>query len=166
MKNGHCDIIFWSFPGGTSVKEPTCQCREHETHVQSLSQKDPLEDGMATHLSIFAWRIPWTEKPGGQESYRQLSTHNLLGKSTISLGFIIWPNVICLGNSNSKDQNRTLTFLYGLPRNLLTEEVEGNPPHFYILAENRKGLMPLVMERKTGIFQSPKEKAIYSLKIK
>jgi hypothetical protein len=77
---------------------------------------------------------------------------------------------MCLGNSNSKDQNRTLTFLYGLPRNLLTKEVQCNPhrprPHFYILAENRRGLMPLVMERKTGIFQSPKEKARYSLKIK
>jgi len=36
-----------------------------ETWVQSLGQEDPLEEGMATHSSIFAWRIPWTEKPGG-----------------------------------------------------------------------------------------------------
>ena len=36
-----------------------------ETWVQSLSQEDPLEKGMATHSSILAWRIPWTEKPGG-----------------------------------------------------------------------------------------------------
>ena len=34
-----------------------------ETHVQSLSQEDPLEKGMATHFSILAWRIPWTEEP-------------------------------------------------------------------------------------------------------
>ena len=33
--------------------------------VQSLVQEDPLEDGMATHSSILAWRIPWTEEPGG-----------------------------------------------------------------------------------------------------
>ena len=33
--------------------------------VQSLSQEDPLEEGMAAHSSILAWRIPWTEKPGG-----------------------------------------------------------------------------------------------------
>ena len=33
--------------------------------VQSLDWEDPLEEGMATHSSIFAWRIPWTEKPGG-----------------------------------------------------------------------------------------------------
>ena len=35
-----------------------------ETQVQSLGQKDPMEKGMATHSSILAWRIPWTEKPG------------------------------------------------------------------------------------------------------
>ena len=35
-----------------------------EIHVQSLG-KDPLEKGMATHSSIVAWRIPWTEEPGG-----------------------------------------------------------------------------------------------------
>ena len=34
-----------------------------ETWVQSLGQEDPLEKGMATHSSILAWRIPWTEKP-------------------------------------------------------------------------------------------------------
>ena len=33
--------------------------------VQSLGQEDPLEEGMATHFSILAWRIPWTEEPGG-----------------------------------------------------------------------------------------------------
>ena len=37
----------------------------HETRVQSLGQKDPLEKGMATHSSILAWRNPWTEEPGG-----------------------------------------------------------------------------------------------------
>ena len=36
-----------------------------ETQVQSLGQKDPLEGEMATHSSILAWIIPWTEKPGG-----------------------------------------------------------------------------------------------------
>ena len=33
--------------------------------VQSLSWEDPLEEGAATHSSIFAWRMPWTEAPGG-----------------------------------------------------------------------------------------------------
>ena len=39
-----------------------------ETGVQSLGQEDTLEKGMATHSSILAWRIPWTEKPGGLQS--------------------------------------------------------------------------------------------------
>ena len=39
-----------------------------ETQVWSLSWGDPLEKGMATHSSIVAWRIPWTEEPGGQQS--------------------------------------------------------------------------------------------------
>ena len=36
-----------------------------ETWVRSLGWDDPLEEGMATHSSILAWRIPWTEQPGG-----------------------------------------------------------------------------------------------------
>ena len=39
-----------------------------ETWVRSLSREDPLEKEMATHSSILAWRIPWTEEPGGLQS--------------------------------------------------------------------------------------------------
>ena len=39
-----------------------------ETWVRSLSREDPLEKEMATHPSILAWRIPWTEEPGGLQS--------------------------------------------------------------------------------------------------
>ena len=39
-----------------------------ETQVQSLGQEDPLEEEMVTHSSILAWRIPWTEVPGGLQS--------------------------------------------------------------------------------------------------
>ena len=39
-----------------------------ETWVQSLSWEDPLQEGLATHSSILAWRIPWTEEPGGLQS--------------------------------------------------------------------------------------------------
>ena len=39
-----------------------------ETWVLSLGEEDPLERGMATHSSILAWRIPWTEEPGGLQS--------------------------------------------------------------------------------------------------
>ena len=41
-----------------------------EMKVQSLDQEDPLEKEMATHSSILAWRIPWTEEPGGLKSPR------------------------------------------------------------------------------------------------
>ena len=39
-----------------------------ETRIQSLGQEDPLEEGIATHSSILAWRIPWMEEPGGLQS--------------------------------------------------------------------------------------------------
>ena len=39
-----------------------------EMRVQSLGWEDPLEEGMATHLNIFAWKIPWTEEPGRLQS--------------------------------------------------------------------------------------------------
>ena len=40
----------------------------HETWVQSLGQEDSLEKEMATHSSILAWKMPWTEEPGGLQS--------------------------------------------------------------------------------------------------
>ena len=47
------------------VKNPPVM---QETLVRSLDREDPLEKGMATHSSIRAWRIPWTEEPGGLQS--------------------------------------------------------------------------------------------------
>ena len=41
-----------------------------ETQVRSLIQEDPLEKEMATHSSILAWEIPWTEESGGRQSMR------------------------------------------------------------------------------------------------
>ena len=53
------------FPVAQTVKNlPAMQ----ETQVPSLGQEDPLEKGMATYSSILAWRIPWTEEPGGLKS--------------------------------------------------------------------------------------------------
>ena len=60
-----CFKVHMDFPGNLAVKNlPAMQ----ELQVQSLSQEEPLEEGMATHSSILAWRIPWTEKPGGTKS--------------------------------------------------------------------------------------------------
>ena len=47
------------------VKNPPAM---QDTWVQSPGQEDPMEEGMATHSSILAWRIPWTEEPGGLQS--------------------------------------------------------------------------------------------------
>ena len=47
------------------VKKPPAM---QETRVQCLDREDPLEKGMVTHFSILAWRIPWTEEPGGLQS--------------------------------------------------------------------------------------------------
>ena len=53
------------FPDGSAVKNlPAMQ----ETRVPSLGGEDPLEEGVATHSSILAWRIPRTEEPGGLPS--------------------------------------------------------------------------------------------------
>ena len=52
----------WSFLGGSEVKASAAM---RETWVQSLGREDPLEKEMATHSSILARRIPWTEEPGG-----------------------------------------------------------------------------------------------------
>ena len=46
------------FPGESDVRESICSAGD-------LGREDPLEKGMATHSSILAWRIPWTEEPGG-----------------------------------------------------------------------------------------------------
>ena len=59
--------VFLGFPGGARRKGLACQCKRQETQVPSLSWEDPLEEGMATHSSILAWKIPWIEEPGGQQ---------------------------------------------------------------------------------------------------
>ena len=52
------------------VKNPPANAGDEteETQVRSLGGEDPLEEGMATHSSALAWRIPWTEEPGGLQS--------------------------------------------------------------------------------------------------
>ena len=52
-------------PSGSGVKNPPAK---QEIQVQSQGQEDPLEEEMATHSSILAWGIPWTEEHGGLQS--------------------------------------------------------------------------------------------------
>ena len=58
MASGSLGLPCWL--SGKIIHLPT-----QETWVQSLGQEDPLENEMATHSSILAWEIPWTEEPGG-----------------------------------------------------------------------------------------------------
>ena len=58
-------ISHWASPVAQTVKNSPAI---RETWVWSLGREDPLEKGMATHSSILAWRIPWTEEPGGLQS--------------------------------------------------------------------------------------------------
>ena len=62
--------IYVGFPGGTSYKELACQCRRHKRHGvnQSMGQEDLLEEGMAAHSSILAWRIPCIAELGKLQS--------------------------------------------------------------------------------------------------
>ena len=55
----------WASPVAQTVKNPPVM---QETRVRSLGREDALEKGIATHSSILAWRIPWTEEPGGLQS--------------------------------------------------------------------------------------------------
>ena len=57
--------VLWGFPGGSDGKESACNAGDG---VQSLDWEDLLEKGIATHSSILAWKIPWTEEPGGLQS--------------------------------------------------------------------------------------------------
>ena len=57
------------------MKNPPAMQETQEMWVQSLGRADPLEEGVATHFGILAWRLPWTEEPaGGKESDRTPET--------------------------------------------------------------------------------------------
>ena len=81
-----------NFPAGSSGRETACQCRRPKKD-RFLGQEDPLEEGIASHSSIPAWRIPWTEEPGRLQSmgsqtvghdWRSLAQHTENKKDSVS----------------------------------------------------------------------------------
>ena len=58
----------WRLPQKFNGKEFACNVGDAEMQVRFLGGEDPFEEEMATHSSILAWEIPWTEKPGGLQS--------------------------------------------------------------------------------------------------
>ena len=57
-----------SFPGDSAIKNLPARQESQEMQIQSLGREDPLEEGMTAQSTILAWRIPWTEEPGGLQS--------------------------------------------------------------------------------------------------
>ena len=69
--------IVTGFPIGQWIKNPPTMQQTQETRVRSLGWEDPLEKEMATHSSILAWEISWTEEPSGlQSTGLQIVRHN------------------------------------------------------------------------------------------
>ena len=79
-----------------------------ETRVRSLGGEDPLEEGMETHSSILAWRIPWTEEPGGlqttelqriRDNWATLHAQTTLGSVSREVMKIFWEKspITCSG---------------------------------------------------------------------
>ena len=61
-------IFSQDFSNGSAIKNPPAVQEMKESWVPSLVQEDPLEEEIATHCSILAWKILWTEEPGGLQS--------------------------------------------------------------------------------------------------
>ena len=72
----------WASPVAQMVKNLPAR----KTWVQSLGQEDPLEKGMATDSSNLAWKIPWTEEPGGLQSMGLQRVRHNLATNTLSQG--------------------------------------------------------------------------------
>ena len=74
----------FGFPGGRASKDSACIAGDHlqcqETRVQALVWEDPLDNEMATHAITLAWKIPWTEDPGGLVNGVTRVRHNLATK--------------------------------------------------------------------------------------
>ena len=65
LSNLTVSLLNLGFPSGSAVKKLPAMQEQQEMQVQSLGREDPLEEGMASHSSILAQRISWTEEPGG-----------------------------------------------------------------------------------------------------
>ena len=79
------------------VKNPPAVQEMYEMRVQSLGWEDPLEEGMATHSSVLAWRIPWTEERGVTKSQKQ--------PKQVSIQTCIEYIKLQLNNNNKKTPN-------------------------------------------------------------
>ena len=81
--------LLWGFPDGATVKNLPAMQETQETGVSSLGLEDTLGKAMATRSSILAWRIPWTEEPGGLQSMLSQSrtrlSNRMYGRSCFTM---------------------------------------------------------------------------------
>ena len=70
-------MSYTGFPGGSVVKNSPASAGDQETWIRFLGGEDSLEKEMATHSSILACKIPWTEEPGGLQSTESQSQTQL-----------------------------------------------------------------------------------------
>ena len=77
--------IMLSFPGGSVVKNLPANARATGDMGSSLGWEDPLKEEMSTHSSILAWRIPFSEKPGGLQPARSQRRSDVTEQLTFSL---------------------------------------------------------------------------------
>ena len=82
------ETYIWASQVALVVKNPLANAGDIRDVLQSLGWKDPPEEGMATHSSILAWRIPWTEEPGGLQS---------IGSQGVKWAWLKWLSIcICM----------------------------------------------------------------------
>ena len=86
-------VVIKELCGSANGKEPACWYQRYETQVWSLGWDDSLEKVMASHSSILAWRIPWTEHLGGLQS---------IGSQGVRHD---WNNLACMHVSPSSELN-------------------------------------------------------------
>ena len=95
-----------------------------ETQVQSLGWEDPLKEGVATHSSILAWRIPWTEEPGRLQSMgSQRVGHDLATKQQQAYSITLPPNVWKNGKPDFKKKTKMKW------KQQPITDLESDPPH-------------------------------------
>ena len=88
-----------------------------ETWVRFLGREDSLEEGMATHSSILAWRIPWTEEPGGLQSMgSQRVQHDSSNLAAVAAANLIWDKLKTWNGDQGQNYEKNLCFLMGNSR--------------------------------------------------
>ena len=124
-----------------------------ETQVWSLGQEDPLEKGMATHCSILAWRVPWTEEPGGLQSVRSQrvrhnwATNNFTFIRSDIFQVVKWQKI---NSEQLKKKGKKKLWATGSSSNILIRHLGRSPggghgnPQQYSCLENPNGQRSLV----------------------